>query len=165
MHKIFSLKQRNWYAYVFLIAASTTGAAATYCPWQLFQKHPLTIIGMIGAFFAFLYTQHLHQTQFFNDLFHKFNSKYDALNEKLDEIIQSNSPLTIEQKRNLVDYFNLCAEEFMFYKSGYIDVEVWKSWNAGMHYYFSVSKIGEFWMQELATNSYYGLSISDLNKA
>src|SRR5690606_31494691 len=98
-------------------------------------------------------------------LFHKFNSKYDGLNEKLDEIIHSETALTVEQKRVLVDYFNLCAEEYMFYKSGHIDTDVWKSWSAGMRYYYSNSKIGEFWRQELETNSYYGLSVSVLSKA
>jgi len=165
MNTVFSLKQRNWYPYAFLLAAILTGAASIYCPWEIFQEQPLTIIGMVGAFFAFLYTQHLHQTQFFNDLFHKFNSKYDGLNEKLDEIIHSETALTVEQKRVLVDYFNLCAEEYMFYKSGHIDTDVWKSWSAGMRCYYSNSKIGEFWRQELETNSYYGLSVSVLSKA
>lgn len=164
MRTAFSLKQRNWYPYAFLLTALLIGTASIYCPLEIFHKQSLTIIGMAGAFFAFLYTQHLHQTQFFNELFHRFNNKYDSLNEKLDKIIHSESALTPEQQRTLVDYFNLCAEEYMFYKSGHIDSNAWKSWNAGMRYYFSNAKIGEFWRQELKTNSYYGLSISVLSQ-
>ncbi len=35
----------------------------------------------------------------------------------------------------LYDYFNLCAEEFLFQEADYIDEKVWQSWLRGMAHF------------------------------
>lgn len=162
MFGTFSLKQRSWYPWAFLVGAIAVLLASVYCPWEIFRDQSLTIISMLGAFFAFLYAQHLQQTQLFNDLFRTFNSRYDSLNDKLEGIVGSGVGLSEADKAVLVDYFNLCAEEYLFFKSGYIDVSVWRSWVNGMSYYAKQNKIRALWEEELRSNSYYGFSLSCL---
>ena len=61
----------------------------------------------------------------------------------------------------LNDYFNLCGEEYLFYRRGYIYPEVWKSWVAGMKIYYANERIKKLWAQELSNQSYYGLNVSE----
>jgi hypothetical protein len=61
-------------------------------------------------------------------------------------------------ERRVIDYFNLCGEEYLFYKHGYILPEAWESWRRGMRQYMDVESIRELWEFEVKTDSYYGLS-------
>ena len=59
----------------------------------------------------------------------------------------------------LNDYFNLCGEEYLFYRRGFIYPEVWGSWVRGMNIYFKDDRIQELWLEELRNESYYGLDV------
>jgi hypothetical protein len=72
---------------------------------------------------------------------------------------QQVSILESESRQTLFDYFNLCAEEFLYYKTGFIDPEVWQSWASGMKHFASVKHIRELWEAELGGGSYYGLTL------
>jgi hypothetical protein len=62
----------------------------------------------------------------------------------------------------LIDYFNLCGEEYLYYRLGYIFPEVWQAWYNGMlSFYKKNPRIRALWEQELETGSYYGLHFSD----
>lgn len=123
------------------------------------------MIGMLGAFFAFLYTQHLQQTQFFKELFTGFNQRYDNMNEELARIAVTSKPPEGRDKSILIDYFNLCSEEYLFYKSGYIEERVWIAWRKGMQHYLENKLIFHAWSNELASGSYYGLTIEEIKKS
>ena len=56
----------------------------------------------------------------------------------------------------LFSYFNLCAEEYFFYKAGYFDRRVWKSWYRGMKVFFKHPRIQALWEQDCKADSYYG---------
>ncbi|WP_251951685.1 hypothetical protein [Salinibacter ruber] len=72
--------------------------------------------------------QKLEETRLFANLFQSFNERYDEMNGDLNEIVgKSESELTPDEKTLLYDYFNPCAEEYLFYKRGYVPHEVWKS--------------------------------------
>lgn len=74
-----------------------------------------------------------------------------------------NVVMTDEDTLLLYDYFNLCAEEYFYYKSGYIDIDVWQSWVEGMKYYASNPEIRRIWLSELQSGSYYGFPPNLLN--
>ena len=95
------------------------------------------------------------------DLFRQFNERYDKLNDKLNAIA-TQSPetmLTLEQKQVLFDYFNLCGEEWLYFKAGYIDPAVWEAWREGMRFFLRAPDIRRLWTAELDGGSYYGFSI------
>ena len=116
---------------------------------------------MIAGFLSFVYfahTQKLEEVKLFKELFKEFNERYDRLNAPLDRILHGNNndALNAAELDTLYDYFNLCAEEFFYYKHGYIDRQVWKAWSNGMKLFFSNPRISKLWQKERKTESYYG---------
>jgi len=67
--------------------------------------------------------------------------------------------LSPEQKVTLNRYFNLCAEELLYFRKGYIDPRVWDAWIKGMTIYCQNERIREFWAAELQTDAYYGFKL------
>ena len=68
--------------------------------------------------------------------------------------------LTQIEKIVLFDYFNLCGEEYLFYKQRQIHPDVWKSWLNGMQFYYNQPRVRALWIEELRQNSYYEFSIN-----
>jgi hypothetical protein len=124
-------------------------------------------VGLVGAaiagtlgFYYFVQQQKLAETQLFHNLFTAFNARYDKLNGPLAEIANRSGPL-LDSDRNLIaDYFNLCAEEYLFYKEGYIHPDVWRSWCRGMLWYLRRHPFRDVWHDEVKTESFYGLSLA-----
>lgn len=68
--------------------------------------------------------------------------------------------LSTDEENTLNDYFNLCGEEFLFYRKGYIYPEVWQAWHNGMKFYLDKDhRVKEHWEREKKAESYYGLNI------
>jgi hypothetical protein len=84
---------------------------------------------LVSAFF-FVQKQRIEELRIFKELFTEFNNRYDKLNDPLNKIINGNpdEELTQIEKIVLFDYFNLCGEEYLFYKQRHIHPDVWKSW-------------------------------------
>ncbi|MFD0993173.1 hypothetical protein [Tenacibaculum geojense] len=97
-----------------------------------------------------------HQLQ--KQLFSEFNQRYDVLNDHLEKICKFNSLEELQSKKpkkynflrnKLNDYFNLCAEEYYWFKKGRIDKDVWLSWEKGMNsWYANYPIIREAWEEE-----------------
>jgi len=117
-----------------------------------------TIGGVLG-FCYFAQKQKLEELRLFNELFRDFNRRYDRMNGRLEGICTGNSVHGTELKKALMDYFNLCAEEYLFFKEGYIHPQVWQSWCRGMLYYLRNSRIRQVWNEEMISDSYYGLTL------
>jgi hypothetical protein len=154
----FHLRRRTRYPWLFIgLAATANGAAYALLqpakPFELF----ILITGAVAGFIHFLYAQHHQDTELFTTLFARFNERYDGLNEKLNAIVarDKQGDLSSEDTKTLVDYFNLCAEEHLYYEAGYIDHEVWRAWTRGMKYFANDSKVRELWAAELSGGSYY----------
>jgi len=115
-----------------------------------------------AGFGYFLYAQHLQETKLFSDLFRQFNERYDKLNGGLNEILERpvGTMVSLQDRQVLYDYFNLCAEEHMYFKAGYIDAEVWKSWKNGMKVYIKNASIRSLWIEELKSGSYYSFTLA-----
>lgn len=117
-----------------------------------------TYLGAIGGIFAFMFfvqKQKIDESSYFQELFKNFNRRYDSLNNKLYDL-RNVQALSSKNKLLLDDYFNLCAEEYLLFKQGYIPLNVWKSWVHGMEQYWSNEAIRKYWQSEINTNSYYG---------
>jgi hypothetical protein len=152
------LRNRRLYPLIFLILC----AAAIAACWRFPEVHRpellVAAIGGVAGFTYFLYRQHLDETKLFKELFAEFNRRYDDINDDLNAI-RSAPPgrsLSPQEKERLFSYFNLCAEEYLFYKAGYIDGDVWKSWYRGMEVFFKHPPIREVWGQDSEADSYYG---------
>ena len=124
----------------------------------------LTVIGgLLSASFV-LQKQYLDELSLFHELFKDFNCRYAELNDHLLMIVGSGK-LDDSKRRQLTDYFNLCAEEYWWYRAGYIPHEVWRSWCRGMLSYIEQPNIKEFWEAEVTQDSYYGLTLERVRGA
>ena len=127
-------------------------------------------MGLIGASIAgalgfcyFVQEQKLAETSLFHSLFITFNERYDRFNGPLAAIAEGTSTLQEHEKRSLiVDYFNLCAEEYLFFKEGYIHRDVWRSWCRGMAWYLKRHPFRDIWNEEVQSESFYGLSLETI---
>src|SRR5690606_15779374 len=88
------------------------------------------------------------------------------LNDQLNEIVAREQPsfITASDKNVLFDYFNLCAEEYLYFKAGCIEAQVWESWVSGMRYFSQSEVIRRLWVEELETGSYYGFHLGLLTE-
>lgn len=116
-----------------------------------------SVAGALG-FCYFVQQQKLAETHLFHQLFTSFNQRYDKLNGPLSEMVGNGTEITEKQRKLVVDYFNLCAEEYVFYQGGYIPLEVWRSWCRGMAWYLKRHPFKDIWNEEVKTESFYGLT-------
>lgn len=134
------------------------------------SKTVLGLAGGIAAAYAFIYKQSLDDTRFFRELFREFNERFEKKNQALNGIREranGDPAFALEpgDTDTLMDYFNLCAEEYLYFKSGFIDPEVWQSWLAGMRYFAACPKIRAVWENDLRQqgNAYYGFNLGLLD--
>ena len=135
------------------------------------SKAVLGLAGGIAATYAFFYKQSLDDTRFFRELFREFNKRFEEKNQAINDIRDRASAdarlvLNSADLDTLMDYFNLCAEEYLYFKSGFIDPEVWDSWLAGMRHFAACPKIRAVWENELRQqgNAYYGFHLGLLDR-
>lgn len=168
MQTPFSLGKRSYYPWLFVVLAFVANAVVgTTFPAARLPEFLLSVTGAVAALVHFLYSQHGQNTAHFIQLFREFNARYDELNGGLNSIMQDveSDLLHNDETQLLYDYFNLCAEEYLFYKAGYIDKQAWCAWLNGMHHFASNPKIRNLWARELKSDSYYGFSLELISKA
>ena len=151
-----------------------------------FKELIFIFISALG-FFYFLLKQKLDESKYFVEQFSRLNERYDRLNEFMNHVVAERH-LTLENingendsyvagrdidglsvSRNvkdiLNDYFNLCSEEYLLFKKGYIPITVWKAWSKGMGFYFNSSFVVAAYEEELKNSgidSYYGFHFKTL---
>lgn len=129
------------------------------------------ILGLIGIGVTAYYSWHtkkIAHEQMLKQLFTEFNIRYDELNNSLADIERdfntidkfNNAENVIKLRQKVIAYFILCSEEFFwYYHKKRIDPLIWKSWQAGMNYWYNnVPAIKELWKKEVETTgkqSYY----------
>lgn len=98
-------------------------------------------------------TYNIEDDKIFMELFQSFNAKYD---DKFNDILNSGNDII--DKKLIVDYLNLCAEEYLWYKKKRIPDDVWTAWRNGMLYHFEKAGIKKIIIEEMQyRDSYYGL--------
>lgn len=168
--RAFQLNRRRYYPSAFMGAAVFIAAVLAFLVHlgemeaEDAIKLSVPAIAAIAGLVYFLYSQHLQETRLFVDLFRQFNERYDKHNDLLNEIFAQpqQDMLSAKQKQVLFDYFNLCSEEWLYFKTGYIDPAVWASWREGMKYFLDSAEIRRLWTEELERGSYYGLTIEQI---
>jgi hypothetical protein len=118
----------------------------------------MSAVGGVAGFTYFLYRKHVDETKLFKELFEEFNDRYDALNDGLNAVLFGSTEglLSAVERDHIFKFFNRCAEEYFFYKAGYIDQSVWESWSRGMKVFFEHPRIQTLWAQDSKADSYYG---------
>ena len=106
----------------------------------------------------FVQKQKLEEIKLFKDLFAEFNCRYDRLNGKISDIKSKKITDSDQITKILDDYFNLCSEEYLFYKEGRIHNLVWGAWCRGIKEHLMDNIINAYWEKAQIENSYYGLT-------
>lgn len=152
------------------ILLSLAGFVALVIYWCLGPRNDdhlaqtLSVSAGLIAFIAFVQKQQIEEMRLFTQLFKEFNGRYDGLNEKMNAIAGGDAtiPLTTPEHDDLNNYFNLCAEEYLCFKKGFIEPEVWKAWRNGMEFFLKHERIRKKWQEEAKAGSYYGLESETL---
>lgn len=116
-----------------------------------------TILILLTTIYFSLKSYFLEYDKFFKELFIGFNNRYNEINENLNSITNQ-TQLNEEEKRKVIDYFNICSEEYMWDKRGRIPSGVYSSWEEGSLFHLRKPAIKEIMIFELKENrkSYYG---------
>ena len=89
------------------------------------------------------------------ELFTEFNKRYEDINDYLQDIIGLSDLEELDTNKllrnKLNDFFNLCAEEYYWFKKERISKDIWNSWRAAMNYWYSHEIIKLAWERELKT--------------
>ena len=142
-----------------------TLVVAVAVPVTVFVSRPDNVDGNIVALCAgalgvvyFIQTQKIEELQIFERLFTRFNKRYAAMNADLQLIAAGHQPDESTVRQVLDRYFNLCAEEYLFYEQGRILPSVWRAWCRGMLAYLGCEAIRKYWEAEVSRDSHYGLT-------
>jgi hypothetical protein len=125
---------------------------------NLYASLIISSVGIIVAGFLTWQSNIRQKDSIVKDLFREFNKRYSVLNDDLHYVKDNKlslEALHLDQSNrkylnSLYDYLDLCAEEYFWYKhKGIIDEVVWKSWRAGMKYWFNnLPALNEIWEYE-----------------
>lgn len=155
---------KNYWDIIIINLTSILLALWTYYYFDGKPEMPIAILATgISASFG-IRQYKIENDKMFKELFQAFNEKYDVkFNNALNLIVdkhQANDHYELDgdEKTLLIDYVNLCAEEYLWYKKGRIDADVWFAWEHGMRYYFKLKPISVCIEKEKTQKeSYYGL--------
>ena len=144
-------------AVLLLIAFTGISIQTELTGWEFL----LTLWATVLSALFLIQKQKLEETRLFTRLFESFNERYDDLNEDLNRIRDdcSKKNLSAEDKALLYDYFNLCAEEYLYYQKGYIFEEAWEAWKNGMRTFMEDPRVHKLWQEESKDDSYYGFDM------
>ncbi len=149
-----------WLAGVFALIVTGMALLQFFVPDKMKPEMWIGVIGSMGAIYFGLLGHWMNQDKMFKELFLELNARFDKMNEDLNAIVNK-QPITSGRSSDQViqDYLNLCAEEFLWYRMGRIEEDVWTSWKRGMDYYLQKSEeVKNYFVNEKAFNqSYYRL--------
>lgn len=146
---------------------------AFYENWEFWTNAIGTLVTVFLGLIVWCSTKKYNQIQvdlnndkLQKELFTEFNIRYNEINDYLEIISEYDSLEALKRnddffflRSKLNDYFNLCAEEYFWYKKGRIDDTIWKSWESGINsWYNNKPIIKEAWENEYKSfghQSYY----------
>jgi hypothetical protein len=119
-------------------------------------------LGMVITWYISILKLSIENDRIFRELFIDFNNKYSG---KLNDIFNrlrtnSNYQLKSKDKLKIIDYFNLCSEEYLWYERGRVPRKVWEAWEAGILENLSIPTVKQIFIEDTETErkrkSYYG---------
>jgi len=125
-------------------------------------------LGVVGLAITLIFSianKNLSHQKMEKELFSEFNKRYDIFNDSLNlldsitslqQLKETDSLIEKKSMHNLlIDYFNLCSEQYYWYKKKRIKKLLWKSWHSGMmHYYTKYPVVSELWEKEIKDEGY-----------
>lgn len=114
----------------------------------------IALIALIATIWFNVSANKRENHKIMKELFVDFNHRYSKLNSKLEAFVEANEgkneiiETELASRDNIIDYFNLCAEQFFWYERGRIDPELWLSWNNGMNYWYKFECIKSLWKEQ-----------------
>ena len=126
----------------------------------------ITIIIGIGSIITMLfismketsnaYKRALEQAQ--QSFFAEYTKRYQLfVMTSPDDVYFGNADVTPKTLKYVQVYFDLCNEEFLLYKRGQIDSDVWENWKEGMEFTARTAK-GNLYIEcwkKIKTQGYY----------
>ena len=169
-HRGMKLRHRRWLWLWFFLEMVVIFVAWAYVPFLRSVEILIGGLTLVCGVNYFLHQRHLEGARFFKELVTEFNGRYDKQNNTLLVALENDGPFEQKQKQAFIDYFNLCAEEYLFYEVGYIYERVWEAWYNGMKQFGRDKRVAELWKREIQTDSYYGFEFpidveSELNQS
>lgn len=160
MHRSVRIKFWLFEHYWWLLCAAVAIALAILLARNEQVATVATVVGALLSIVYFLQKQKLEEMRLFREIFKECNARYDGMNEQL-AIIAAKPPdaLTREEKERVIDYLNLCGEESLYFKRGYVEPSVWQAWQNGMKAIVAAPSIRAVWESEKKTGSYYDLPL------
>ncbi len=133
----------------------------------------LGLLGVVATLYIGLLKQKIENDRLFVDLFvdlfSDFNARYDErFNDLINKLKTDNElQLDLDERNLIIDYLNLCAEEYLWLIKGRVPDVVWHAWRSGILENLSVEQVKGVYREEIATvngrRSFYGLA-EELNK-
>lgn len=152
------------YLDIYVILLSVILAAFVFYCLKENIEVSITILGAGISISIGLRQYRIENDKMFKELFVMYNDKYDTkFNNRLNSIVkeyENNAEYKLQEteKPLIIDYLNMCAEEYLWFTKGRIDSVVWKSWERGMRFYLELKPIKEFIKTESSQKgSYYGV--------
>ncbi len=151
--------KQNW---GFIITAISF-VIVIYLLWckQVENTLAIGILGTIATFYFGVLKYKMENDKIFNELFTSFTTRYDdKLNDLFNELrLDLVKKIELDDKKLIIDYFNLCAEEYMWYSRNRIPKSVWIAWKAGIIENLEIVQVKEVYLKETKNGgkSFYGL--------
>jgi len=118
------------------------------------------ITGTLVSIYIGINLTNIHSDRLLKELFTEFNNKYDEkYNDCLNGLQSSTDVVNSENRGLIVDYINLCSEEYFWYTKGRIPKIIWTNWKAGILFHLQIPSIKKkvFQEEKKYRESYYGL--------
>lgn len=171
-------RSKNWYRWRMLPKLTMLIWIAVVVLWVILWhslglafrriEFPLALLGACGgAMFQISAAYHTRVSHFL-ECFSRCNEAYARLNGRLKQLPGSNGIDTNETASKgthdaIIDYFNLCAEEYLMHKTGVLPDFVWDVWRGGIHDCACMGHIKAAWDTEMkANNLYYGFDLGQI---
>lgn len=148
-------------AFIFVVVASVV---AWWLRIDAKAEVLVSFVALVLGLCYFAQRQGLDEMRLFKELFVEFNARYNDLNDDLLDIRDGRMEDAAKARKKLIDYFNLCAEECLFFRHGHIHENVWRAWCRGMLFFIESDNIRATWNSEMQQGSYYGLTLDIIRR-
>ena len=150
----------TWFV-VLILSSTTLGCLLGYFGSQNGFEVSIACIAAGISLSLGLRNSQLEKDKVFKELFISFNNKYDnSFNDLLNKLQKEAKTYELldAEKLKIYDYLNLCSEEYLWFKKGRIDTDVWEAWREGMLKQMSAPCLKQIIAEERMQDvSYYGL--------
>ncbi len=141
----------------------------SYLVYEIDDKVFLGLVGTVATLYFGSIKYRIENDKLFKELFQEFNSRYDdRFNDLINELNNDNERELNQKERNLIiDYLNLCSEEYLWRSKNRIPKNVWNSWKAGINENLKIKQVKSVYENEISSEnkkkSFYGL-VEELKK-